>query len=285
MRKIRLDRSPPAVFRLQTALRRSVIGRRIYRRRWASRADVVVVSFPKAGRTWLRALLSAALHHHYGIARSPGDPLSFDALRHDPRVPRIRFKHDDAPQLKRPEELVRVKSEYREVRVILLVRDLRDLAVSCYFQMTRRERRFSGDLEAFLHNRRGGLDTMIEFFNIWAQNRDQPADLALLRYEDLHHNPRGELLRALSLCGIPEVATPSLEHAVEAASFERMRGLEASATSQSGRLQPGDPSDPESFKTRRGQVGGYRDYLSPTQAARIEARMREELSPWFGYPN
>lgn len=281
---LRLDRDPPLPFRARAALRRSVLGRWVYRRRWRSRADVVVVSFPKAGRTWLRAMLSAALHHHYGIPASPDDPLSFATLSGDARVPRVRFKHDDAPQLKKPAELVTHKGEYRDVRVIFLARDLRDLAVSAYFQMTRREHRFSGDLDSYLRGPRGGLDTMIRFFNIWAENTAQPKEMILLRYEDLHRNPRGELLRALSLCGIPEVSNDTLDHAVAAASFERMRDLEVTDRSGSGRLQAADPEDPESFKTRRGEVGGFRRYLSAEQSEWVEKRMRQELSAWFGYP-
>lgn len=285
MSVIRLDRDPPLLFRLKTALRRSGAGRWVYRRRWNARADVVVVSYPKAGRTWLRALLGAAFRDHHGLPADAHQLLDLAAGRPLPRpVPRVKFKHDDGPQLKRPQELVADKSEYRDTRVIFLARDLRDLAVSAYFQMTRRERRFAGDLDAFLRGPRGGLDTMIRFFNIWAENREIPADLMLIRYEDLHRNPRGELLRVLSFCGLPEVSDATLDRAVDAASFDRMRDLEAGGGVASGRLQPADRNDPESFKTRRGQVGGFREYLSADQASWVEGRMRRELSPWFGYP-
>jgi hypothetical protein len=281
---IRLDRDPPVAFRLRTALRRSAAARWVYRRRWRSSADVVVISYPKAGRTWLRALLGAAFRQHFGLPSDDKDLLDLASLAKDPRVPRVRFKHDDGPQLKRPNELVTDKSEYRDTRVIFLARDLRDLAVSAYFQMTRRERRFSGDLDAFLRSPRGGVDTMIRFFNIWSENREAPRELILLRYEDLHRNPRGELLRALAICGLPELSDSAIDAAVDAASFERMRDLEAADRAATSRLQPGDPGDPESFKTRRGEVGGFRRYLSPDAAGWIETRMREELSAWFGYP-
>ena len=114
---LRLDRPAPLPFRLRCALRRSAAARWLYRRRWRERADVVVVSFPKAGRTWLRALLVGAFRHHFGLVTwdaSGESLLDLRALRADPRIPRIRFKHDDAPQLKRPEELVRDKGEYRD---------------------------------------------------------------------------------------------------------------------------------------------------------------------------
>ncbi len=125
---------------------------------------------------------------------------------------------------------------------------------------------------------------MIRFFNIWAENREKPREVMLLRYEDLHRNPRGELLRTLGFLGVPEVADATLEAAVAAASFDRMHELEAEGLVESSRLEPGDAADPESFKTRRGEVGGFRDYLSVEQSEWLETRMREELDGWFGYP-
>ena len=283
MSAIRLDREPSDWVRLRWALRRSAAGRAIYRRRWRRRADAIVVSFPKAGRTWLRALLATAFRAHFDHA--PGrDLLDLRSLAHDPRIPRVRFKHDDAPQLKRPDELVLEKSEYRDVRVVLLVRDLRDLAVSAYFQMTRRERRFDGEIESFLRGARGGVDTMIRFLNIWSQEREVPKDLLLLRYEDLHRDPAAELGRVLAFLGVDGVSPGTLAASVEASAFDRMRALESTGQQASGRLRPGESDDPESFKTRRGAIGAYHEYLRPEQAAWIESRMRSELDPWYGYP-
>ena len=41
-----------------------------------------------------------------------------------------------------------------------------------------------------------------------------------------------------------------------------MQKLEAAGAFDSNILHPGDVRDPESFKVRRGKVGGYREYLS-----------------------
>jgi hypothetical protein len=47
-------------------------------------------------------------------------------------------------------------------------------------------------------------------------------------------------------------------------------------------LQPGDARDPESFKVRRGKIGGYIDYLEQEDMAYVAEVMRE-LDPRFGY--
>jgi hypothetical protein len=47
-------------------------------------------------------------------------------------------------------------------------------------------------------------------------------------------------------------------------------------------MGPGDVRDPESFKVRRGKVGGYREYLSiEDQKYAADALMK--LDPRFGY--
>lgn len=277
-----LDRPPPISYRILTALRRTVPARWIYRRRWRRRADVVLVSFPKAGRTWLRALLVQALADHFGV--DPNGPLDLRSLAvRDPRVPRIRPKHDDAPQLKTPAELVSIKDEYRDVRVVFLARDPRDLVISAYFQMTRREGRYSGDLASFLHCPRGSVATILEFFNIWARNAAVPRDFLLVRYEDLHGDPERELQRVLAFAGLTRIAPATLERASSYSQFDNLRRLELSGETGSGRLRPGDPRDPESFKTRRGIVGGFRDYLNAEQIAWLDRRIATELDPRYRY--
>ena len=57
-------------------------------------ADVVVVSFGKSGRTWLRVLLSRFFQLRFGL--SPSAFIGFDNLnRRDPGIPRVFFTHDN----------------------------------------------------------------------------------------------------------------------------------------------------------------------------------------------
>ena len=47
-------------------------------------------------------------------------------------------------------------------------------------------------------------------------------------------------------------------------------------------LQPGDVNDPESYKVRRGKIGGYVDYLDPSDVEYADQAM-SALDPRFGY--
>jgi alcohol sulfotransferase len=49
------------------------------------------------------------------------------------------------------------------------------------------------------------------------------------------------------------------------------------------RLKSGDRDNPDAFKTRRGKVGGYRDYFDDEQLAVVDKLVEEGLDPVFGY--
>jgi hypothetical protein len=61
-----------------------------------------------------------------------------------------------------------------------------------------------------------------------------------------------------------------------------MKAAEAAGTFEDQRLRPGDPSRPDSFKVRRGRVGGYREDLGPESIAYVDAAVAR-LDPFYGY--
>ena len=61
-----------------------------------------------------------------------------------------------------------------------------------------------------------------------------------------------------------------------------MRELERSGTLGSGRLSPIDSNDESSYKTRKGEVGGFVEHFSEDDLAYAHSLMKE-LNPIFGY--
>jgi hypothetical protein len=248
------------------------------------RADVVLTSYPKCGRTWLRVMISHALGLHVGT--EDVDYLGTDVLEDaaGTRIPRIRITHDGSPHWKTPGGVSRSsKRKYRGKKILLLVRDPRDVVVSMYFERSRRERAYSGSLGEFLHEAKGSLDTIIRYYNVWNESRGVPQGFCLVRYEDLHADTAKELRRIFDFLEIPDISDAHIREAVEFGSFGNMRSMESSDTLKSGRLRARDSNDVESFKTRRGVVGGYVDYLDPEQIEWMEDRIRNGLHPSFGY--
>jgi len=272
------------------------VSRRARARRHSPRLDTVhrspiqFISYPKAGRTWLRLLVGKALQLHYHLRVAPADLLEVQNLpRYDARVPAMRFSHDDNPHLKRIFDMEHDKRNYWGASVVFLSRDPRDVVVSNYFQQARREivlgdaPGFHGSIEEFIRHEVYGIENVIAFMNIWAANRHIPLRFMLLRYEDIIEDGTRELRRVLSFLNVADISMQTLGEAVEFCKFENMKRMEAKDALHSARLRATNPDDPNSYKVRKGKVGGYRDHLSPDDIAYVDELVAERLDSFFKY--
>jgi hypothetical protein len=247
------------------------------------RCDVFLLSYPKCGRTWLRLMIGRAVQPGLGLRRRELLAFTNAAVRR-PGVPRLLATHDDSPQVKSPDRVMKDKRGYRGHRVVLLVRDPRDVVVSLFFHQTRwRREGHAGSLSDFVRQRTGGLDTVLAFYNAWAAQLGTVDDLCLVRYEALHAAPERELRRVLDFIGLDFVDDDALRRAVRLTTFDRMQQLEKSDALRSRALRARDADDVESFRVRRGVVGGFREYLSPQDVAWIDGRVERALDPVYRY--
>jgi hypothetical protein len=244
---------------------------------------------PKSGRTWLRAFLCAYFCQRFGLQFTlrPG--------RYDiAGFPRVVFSHDlfehrtkgDLWDWLRGKYLV-PRRELARAKIILLARDPRDCFVSLYLQLTRRDPNAPIQLRQksvsdMLRDKKFGMRAIIDAMNDWISEFSERANFRLIRYEDLRAAPTEHFADLLTLLGeqAPDVTT--FERALEFSRFENMQKLEAAGAFDSNILHPGDVRDPESFKVRRGKIGGYREYLS-AEDQRYAADMLTELDVRFGY--
>lgn len=274
---------------------RSLLPARLLRWYAHRRTDVYLISYPKCGRTWLRLMIGRAICRRFDLPETEEVLFLRSNRRFHPRVPRILVIHDDRPMLKAPEELARDKSRFRDKKVIFLVRDPRDVIVSSYFEMKNRgemfganpheDRRpiFDGSLEAFIDRREGGFETILAYYNLWAQNRDLPRGFLLVRYEDMKADSTRELRRVIDFLGLAEIPDEIIAEATHYAAFENMRKMEARRQFETGILRPANEDNLESYKTRKGKIKGYLDYLSADRVRALNALMRRDLSDYFGY--
>jgi hypothetical protein len=79
------------------------------------------------------------------------------------------------------------------------------------------------------------------------------------------------------------ISEACIKEAVQFASFDNMRKMEAEGRFQSGVLKPANPADPESYKTRQGKVQGYLDYLSDEDLQYLNDEMHQKLNALYGY--
>jgi hypothetical protein len=234
-------------------------------------ARYVVVSFPKCGRTWLRAMLTFYYAERYGLSTPP--LLEYANLHYlDHRIPKIFFTHDEDSHL-RPEELGRDKRHYRDKHVLLVTRDPRDVCVSLYFHRSHRFQELDQPIFEFATAEAGGLGTAVEFMSIWrAALKQIPASLEI-SYEAMHADSELTLTRVLRFFG--EDPDPrAVRVAVQRARFDSLHSLEREGAFASGRLAVADASDADSFKVRRGKVGGFADYFDAEQQQRLDELVR-----------
>jgi hypothetical protein len=256
--------------------------KRLRRRRLQRRADVHLISFPKCGRTWLVLMISKAIETHYGVTGV--DPLRpYRYARKIRGLPFILPHHDGGPEFRRPEELETDKSRYAGKKVIFLVRDPRDVTVSSYFQKTKRNINYQGSLRDYVHEPVGSVATNIAFYNIWARNRQVPADFLLVTYEDLQADAEGQLRRVLQFLGLDRVSDAAVSEAVAFCRFDNMRQMEATNALGSKRLAPRDAGDQATYKTREGRIGGYADHLDRAEIDYINDLIRERLDPLYSF--
>lgn len=249
-------------------------------------AETFVLSYPKVGRTWLRALVGKALVDRYGLPQER--VLDTEALVAALGFPSLGFDHDGSGMMgKRTwRDLSPDKSAYRGNRVLLLGRDVRDTLVSAYFHATRRIGEFGGPIADFVRDDRFGADKVLTFYRHWHEAQSVPREFLFLRYEALHADPAPALKRVLDFLGARDVPDAMMHEAIRFARFDNLRQAEAEGRYRSPALRAASGSDPESFKVRKGKVGGFRDYLSDDDIAWIDARESaigcEFTRPWTG---
>ena len=177
-------------------------------------------------------------------------------------------------------------------KLVFLVRNPLDVAVSEYFQSTRRAtsakremRGIEDGMEMFDFVMQGpmGLRAIIPFMNDWQRRVQALGDKVLtLRYEDLRARPEEGLQRLSEFLGAG-FTEEEIADAVAETSFEVLQQKERTNFYNNSRLAPRDPDDPDSYKVRRAKVGGYRDYFDDAQIAEMEAYVERHLSPGYGY--
>ena len=278
----------PAVRRKN--IERWLRGREEFRK--LQRSDWVLVSWGKSGRTWLRVMLSRAYQLKGGL--DPSELLDFDNLKQlDSRLPAVFFTHNNYLRDYTGNQYSKI--HFQGKRIVLLVRDPRDVAVSQFFQWQfrmRPKKKFINDYPPhgsaidvwdFVLDKEAGVPRIVDYFNGWAQAIPELKDVLVVRYEDMRKEPSDVLAKILAFTGT-EVTADQVQQAVEFAAYDNMKKMEEDTffKGSGARVKPGDKDNPQSFKVRKAKVGGYRDYFSDEQCQQLE-EMVAQLGPLFGY--
>jgi hypothetical protein len=281
---------------LRVKARLALLGR--LQRTMLERADVLLIRHPKTGGTWLRAMLTHLYAARDGISTKrvfKSDELNLQ----NAKLPRYLITNGYASW----ERLVANAFASNDPvlagkKTIFLARHPGDIVVSWHRQYLKRTKPFKRELLeyemgtqvdwpnmdrwTFIQRPELGLASLFEYQNFWVEQLRGRDDALIIRYEDLRYDTEVELGRIVAFLG-EAFTTQQIRDAVAFGSVDNMRTLEHSGYFQNSSLRLRNAADPDTFKVRRAKPGGYRDDLTPEQAAWIDEQVRAHSHPALGY--
>lgn len=206
----------------------------------------ILISYPKSGRTWLRLMLDDLKCHVHASHSGSNIERGLD------------FNSVPAPSLD------------NSYPVLFLFRNPLDVVVSSWFQFCYRIRIDSGlqiSLSDFIRHPSYGIEKIVKFNLMYLEHvPSSSVKFACINYELLVSHPAlclEQLLYFFSPC--MSISRKNVSNIVLKYSFNNMKSLERRKLKLDGSSFFGqvavNPSQPESFKVRKGVVCGYRDYL------------------------
>jgi hypothetical protein len=266
----------------------------------AQRANLLIIAHPKCGNTWLKVMLSRLYQVRFNL---PDNLLnkSDEYARKHPEIPRLAASNgyysyegiigDDL-------DINNSNSTLRNKPILFIARNPIDIAVSWYFQFTKRQSAQKQELINhfiehpvdrktitmwdFVRHSDIGLKFLINYLNQWEKTITTCPNGLIIRYEDLRTEPTATLTKITELMG-ETFTSEEIQDAVDHGSFENQRQLESKGFFKQGGMTLRNPNDTESFKTRRAKIGGYADYFNAEQIHELEKIMMADLSPTLNY--
>ncbi|KAG9440386.1 hypothetical protein H6P81_020551 [Aristolochia fimbriata] len=252
--------------------------------------DVLVTSFPRTGTTWLMALTFAILHRssQLGKSRTTADPLltqnphelilslEYRLYRetatpnldqqYSSSSPRIFQTHLSYTQLSE-----RVKES--GCRVIYIARNPKDTLVSFWHYWNSNPRRpsisFEELFEAFCKGTVVHGDYYDHVLGYWKERNN---NVFFITYEELTKDPVKHVRRLAEFLGCADLTKEEVGAIVWRCSFERLSTAESNS---GGRVDYF--GFPFSSYFRKGEVGNWKNYLTPRMAEMLDEITQRKL--------
>jgi hypothetical protein len=237
--------------------------------------DIHLLSLPSSGTHWLRMMIAKSLVVAYEL------DYEFTGIKPHGIVPTFRAK-DQRFIYNHRDEIPRVQHShkaysflYRNERVILLIRDLRDTMVSSY-DTYQDETESPVSFSEFLRGE--GIDTgkrrtladRVTFLNKWYRNQDNLEDYLIVRFEELNTDTAGTVESVVNFIDIKPVTDEVVNAAVEFGSLENMQRLEQS-------------EEERGKKVNEGSTDRHNTYFTPEDERYFSDYVDEHLVYNYGY--
>jgi len=234
--------------------------------------DRFLVGYPKSGNTWLDFMVACLLAqdvedvNFFTIENYVAD-IYFNNARRLRALSRPRFLKSHEPY------------DDRYKKVVYIVRDPRDVAVSYYYHhlklgMWSEQEGLGLFVRKFVDGRLDGFGSWGGHVRGWLENRDGDPGFLLVRYEGLKRDAVCTLRIIAQHLGV-DITPNRLVHAVSWSSVENMRKLESDAVER--RYPSLSRARRDIYFVRKGISGGWRKHLSPEDRQLIEDAWGDEM--------
>ncbi|KQK00800.1 cytosolic sulfotransferase 5 [Brachypodium distachyon] len=263
--------------------------------------DVVLATMPKAGTTWLKALVYAVVHRgrhaprdrrHPLLLSSPHDLVPFlHSLYQNSSHPTRLIDAMPSPRtlaVHAPLSLMNASVAASRCRVVYLCRDPKDALVSFWHYIAKAAKHpavpgsslapFPEVFELYCDGVSAFGPVWDHMAEYWKESVARPEEVMFLRYEQLKEDTVGSVKRMAQFLGVPftddEVTQRVPEAVVSLCGMDRMKSVEANRDGEHG-------GSGWTFKNsaffRKGEVGDWKELLTPEMASRLDAVVEENL--------
>ncbi|KAI3845409.1 hypothetical protein MKW98_029060 [Papaver atlanticum] len=237
-------------------------------------SDLVIASVPKSGKIWLKALAfaianrvrypcstsSKSYHHHPLLTVSPHD-----------LVPFVEFKHiiPDHSFLDPQRRLIATHVPYPSLPESCKT----DNFISMWLFMNKL--RASPALASDSNPSLSIEEAIRHVLGYWKESLEKPHKVLFLKYEDLKKEPSTQLKRLAEFMGcsfsLEEERQGVIEDISRLCSFEHMKNLDVN---KNGTWRKRIDNK---VYFRRGEIGDWKNYLTPQMVNRLDCLMEEKL--------
>lgn len=214
--------------------------------------DIFLVSYPKSGNTWLRFLIG-----NY-FSANQCDFTNIHSI-----IPDIHYDPSKINKIKEPRIIKSHNSfcpKYR--KVIYLVRDGRDVAVSYYYHYLKfKQNQDSISFNEYLKQFNAGqvdYGLWADHINSWLDNFNSIDKYLIIKYEDIHKNPFDSLKKVIKFAEL-SIDEERIKKSVESSKLENMQSIEKKQSDYDPILSK---TDNKINFVRSGQVGEWQSLFT-----------------------
>ncbi|KAH6831662.1 sulfotransferase 12 [Perilla frutescens var. hirtella] len=256
----------------------------------AQDSDIFLVTTPKSGTTWLKAIIFALINRQRHPIAANDHPL----LSHNPHdlVPFLEIKlyaHNQIPDLASfpsprlfsthipyvslPESLKNTS----KCKLIYLCRNPKDTFVSLWHftNKLRLPEMGTNGIEEVFDRFCNGISLYGPFWDhvleYWKLSVEHPERVLFLKYEDMKEQPQFNLRRVAEFLDCPSVTADEEEQILKLCSFDNLSNLEVNTK---GALSSGELNN--AF-FRRGEVGDWKNHLSAEMVQKLDQITKDKL--------